>query len=467
MRALPALLLVLLLPLAAAQETSEGPSGGVRLAEAGGGAWNGESYATFPAGTGSVLVWVPPGARLHLVENASWRAAAPDALLLSPDPNASAARVAYDWAPSPYRLATLVAPERYEHYAVAVRALDGKVPEAEGLAFHPAGDGWLAVTGPVEAGATFPLRAVPPDRIGELPVLLVVLALSLLVLLAGVLWHAARPPLEGREPTRFMDHLTEIQARLLPPAVAFLVLNLVYFGMGLRLVEWNGWTLVAPTLGTESSLAARAFAAFAERLVPAGVDLVALRPVEAVLAQVQTTLFLAAATILPLLLYEVGAFLAPALLERERRVARTTLPLVGGLLLAGALFGYLVMAPLMMRTLYAYAPGLGARPLLSVGDLVSFALLLVGAFALAFELPVAMYALARLGIVRAATFRKYVRHAVVVIAILAGILTPDPSVVSQLMVAVPVTGLYLVGIAAAALGERRRARAAEPGVAAA
>ena len=453
MRALLLAALLLLVPVAAAQS---GPTGGVRLAEAGGGAWNGESYAAFPAGTEGVRVWVPQGARLHGVENATWQAAAPDALLLLPEANATFARVTYDWSPSPYRLAAIVVPERYGSFTAEVRALDGKVARSEDATFSAVEGGHAATLAPAEAGTLLRVRAVAADRVGELPVLLVVLALSLLVLLAGILWHAARPPLEGREPTRFMDHLTEIQARLLPPAVAFVVLNLVYFGMGLRLVEWRGWTLVAPTLGTGSSLAARAFAAFAERLVPANVELVALRPVEAVLAQVQTTLFLAAATILPLLLYEVAAFLAPALLPRERRIARTTLPLVGGLLLVGALFGYLVMAPLMMRTLYAYAPGLGARPLLAVSDLVSFALLLVGAFAIAFELPVAMYALARLGIVRAATFRKYVRHAIVVIAVAAGILTPDPSVVSQLMVAVPVTGLYLIGIGAAAVGERRR-----------
>ena len=459
MRAL-LLALLLLAPLPAAAAQAAGTVAAVRLEEAAGGAWNGASGASFPPGTGGVLVWVPTGARLHGVENASWRVAAPDALLLEPEADATGARVTFDWSPSLFQAARLVAPQAYAEWRVEVAPAGGKVPESDEAGFAPEAGGYAATLAPVEAGREVRLRVVAPDRVGELPVLLVVLGLALLVLLAGLAWHAARPPLEGRPPERFLDHLTELQARLLPPAVAFLVLNLVYFAAGVRVVAWNGWTLLAPTFGTQSSLAARAFAAFAERLVPPGVDLVALRPVEAVLAQVQTTLFLALFTILPLLLYEVAAFLAPALLPRERRVARATLPLVGGLVLAGALFGYLVMAPLMMRTLYAYAPGLGARPLLAVGDLVSFTLLLVLAFAVAFQLPVAMYALARLGVVRAATFRKYARHAVVVIAILAGVLTPDPSVVSQLMVALPVTGLYLVGIGAAAVGERRRARGA-------
>lgn len=460
MRAL-LLALLLLAPVASASPPAAPGEAGIVLEEAGGGAWNGMSFAALPPGTDAVLVWAPAGARLHAVENASWEAAGPTALRLRPDPEATFVSASYDWTPSPYALADLAAPQAYAALHLDVRPLDGKVPEAEGVAFAQTDDGWTARLAPVEQGDALRLRVVAPDRVGELPVLLVVLALALLVLLAGIVWHLARPPLEGREPQRFLDHLTEVQARLLPPAIAFLILNLVYFGMGLRRVEYRDVPLVAPTFGTEDSLAARAFAAFAERVVPPNVQLVALGPVEAVLAQVQTTLFLATATVLPLLLYEAVAFLGPALLPRERRLARATLPLVGGLLLTGALFGYLVMAPFMMRTLYAYATPLGALSLLSVADLVSFTLLLVAAFALAFELPVAMYALSRLGVVRAATFRRYARHAVVVIAVVAGILTPDPSVVSQLMVAVPVTGLYVIGIVASAWGERRRARAAE------
>lgn len=464
-------ILALALALALAPPLASAASADVRLVEAGGGAWNGVSAAQLAPDESSALVWVPAGARIQSVEGGAWQAAGPDALRIEAAPGATGVHVRFDYAPSPHLLARIVAPQDYERLDVRVRALDKAVVSPDAALFDvvESGEGgaWrMAQLAPALAGDLVTLRVVPHDRIGELPVLLVVLALALVTLVGGVLWHVARPPLEGRTPERFLDHLTELQARLLPPAVAFLTLNILYFAVGLRAAQWRGVPLVLPVLGIESSLSARAFAALAERLVPAGVDLVALRPVESVLAQVQATLFLAFATTLPLILFEVGAFLAPALLPRERRIARATLPTVGALLLAGALFGYLLMAPFMMRTLYGYAPGLGARPLLSVADLVSFALLLVLAFAIAFQLPVAMYALSRLGIVRAATFRKYARHAVVAIALAAGILTPDPSVVSQLLVALPVTGLYLLGIAAAMWGERTRARSVAPGAAA-
>ena len=67
---------------------------------------------------------------------------------------------------------------------------------------------------------------------------------------------------------------------------------------------------------------------------------------------------------------------------------------------------------------------------------------------------------------RAATWRRYTRHAVVVIFIAAGVLTPDPSVVSQLLVGAPITGLYSLGMLAAAWGERTRTRVARSALAA-
>lgn len=451
--ALALLAILLAFPLAAATEARVD----LRPAE---GRWNGESAATLDEPAPSVLLFVPASARIQLVEAdgapTTWRAAGGDALEVDLPPGATRARVAYDLAEPTLRATRVIAPQAYDSLTVAVEVPEGRVVRSDDSAFSRDARTFTATLLSPQAGDGVAFRVVGVDEVGELPVLLAVVALSLIVLVLGIAWHQVRPPLAGAEPARFMDHLSELQARLLPPAIAFGLLNLFYFMAGLRAVDLSGFAFVAPTFGTDASLAARAFDALAERLVPPGVELVALRPVEAVLAQVQMALFLALVTVMPLLLYEVGAFIGPALREKERRIARTVLPLVGGLLLVGALFGYLKMAPLMIQTLYAYAPGIGARPLVAVSDLVSFALLIVIAFALAFELPVVMYALSRFGIVSATVFWKYFRHAVVVIVLVAGIVTPDPSVVSQLLVALPVTALYLVGIGAAALGERRR-----------
>lgn len=452
----PLLVLVLLAPLAAAQSA---PAASVTLRAEEAGAWNGASCMRIDAVSGAV--WVPRGARVQAVTlegaAAAWRAHGADALWV--EGGAGEACVRFDVAEARPVLARFVAPRAVD-LALVVEPPTGRAPLVPGveMAGGTAADGRASFAGRVAlaAGESVTVRVVSAGRIGETPLLLTVLALALLVLAGTMLYHALRPPLGGKPAERLVEHLAELQARVLPAASLFALLNVFYFLMGLRLVRVGGWPVPAPTLGVEGAVASRAFDAFAERLVPAGVTLVALRPVDAVLAHVQTALFLAFLTVLPLLLYELAMFLAPALERHERRALLAVLPVLTLLFLGGALFGYLVMAPLMIATLYGYAPGIGAVPLLGVGDLVSFALLVMLAFAVAFELPVAMYGLARLGVVRAATFLRHVRHAVVVIVVLAGVLTPDPSVVSQLLVAGPVTGLYLVGVVAARFAERRR-----------
>ena len=464
----PLVLLVLLAPAAAAA------SARVELAEAAG-AWNGVSCVVAPGDAPLVAVWVPRDARVHEVRvsdgasprPAAWRASGPDALVVEAGNGTREACVSFDFRSGGAGVvARFVAPQDLEGLVATVVPPEGKVVEAEGArASLERVDGRAAYrveAGPLREGGTVTLRAVDAGRVGELPLLLTVGGLSLVVLAGTLVYHAARPPLGGKPAERFLEHLGELQARLVPPAVLFVALNVLYFATGLRMVEAWGVPLVAPVLGVDASVSSRAFDAFAERLVPDGVTLVALHPVDAVLAQVQTSLFLAFLTVLPLLLYEVGAFMAPGLEQGERRALAAALPVLTVLFLAGALFGYLVMAPVMLETLYGYAPALDATPLLGVGDLVSLALLLMLAFALAFELPVAMYALARLGVVKPRTFLRHFRHAVLVIVILAGVLTPDPSVVSQLLVAGPVTLLYLLGTAVSYMGARRRDARAAP-----
>lgn len=422
-----------------------------------GDAWNGDSRVIFEPEDASrqIDVWVPANARIQSVSYrlgesagaAAWSAAGPEVLRVLAPSGSSAIVVLFDVPEQRPYLARFVAPEGVDRATLVVLTDEGEVAESPDVELV---DGRATVS--VSPGDVIALRIVDAGRVGELSLLATIGGLAVLVLLGTLLWHHVRPPLEGREPQKFLDHLSELQARLLPPAVLFAALNLFYFASGLRAIDSAPYVL--PTWGVDASIAARAFDAIAERLVPPDVRLVVLRPADAVLAQVGMGLFLSLATILPLLVYEIAAFVSPGLQTRERRVVARILPLVTGLFLLGALLAYLVFAPLMIRTLYAYAPGIGAQPLLAVGELVSFSLLVILALGIAFELPVAMYALARLGVVRAKTFGRYVRHAILGIVVVAGLITPDPSVVSQLLLAVPVIALYVLGIGAAAYGER-------------
>ena len=235
------------------------------LASAPGGAWNGESGAI--AHGGSALVWLPPDARLHEVvlrpENgtdvsATWRAEGPAAIRIASPVSADGARLvaAFDLPrPSASRLVDYVAPSDITTLAIDVTAPDGKVVQLVG------GD---AVMHGVKAGAIVSIRIVDADAVGELP-LLVALVLVAIVVLAGTLaWHAYRPPAaRARSDMRFLDHLGELQARLVPPILVFAFLNGFYFVAGLRLVHVGRAAIVTPWLSDTASLSQQAYQAIA------------------------------------------------------------------------------------------------------------------------------------------------------------------------------------------------------------
>lgn len=292
------------------------------------------------------------------------------------------------------------------------------------------------------AGDTLDLRLAPAAA----PSPVAALAALVLLVLGATLLRARRA--RGRaQPAEMglLDHLRELQGRLRNVVVAVAALMLFLFTFGLQPVA--GVPLPVPSL--TDTLAAQTFRLLAQQFVPPGVELVVVNPVSGALTQVEVALFLAVLVASPLIGYEAGAFLMPALLAHERRMLLKAVPAFTALFLAGALFAYAVMVPTMMRVLYGYAEGLGARPLVAVDSLVSFAVVVTLLFGLAFELPVGMVALAKLGLVSPATMAARWRHVVFGIFVVAAVITPDPSVVSQVLVAVPLLGLYLVGLVAA------------------
>lgn len=161
----------------------------------------------------------------------------------------------------------------------------------------------------------------------------------------------------------------------------------------------------------------------------------------------------------PIVIWQLWRFVAPGLKERERKAVRGTVVYIVLLFLLGATFAYYVLAPMSIQffATYSLGPVVENKPTLDsyVGVLTSF-LLWTG---LAFELPVVMVFMARIGLVGAGFLRKYRKHAFVVILIVAAIITP-PDVVSQILVSLPLVLLYEVSILLAARVERKQLRAA-------
>lgn len=157
----------------------------------------------------------------------------------------------------------------------------------------------------------------------------------------------------------------------------------------------------------------------------------------------------------PVVIYEVWAFVAPALYREERRWFVFTVLFSTVLFAGGTLFAFEVVFPFGFKYLLSYsAPGL--KPFLSMGEYFSMATRLLLAFGLIFQLPLAMLVLARLGVVTARQMASWWRYAIVAIVIASAILTPTPDVFNQLLMAGPLIILYGIGIGAAAIFGKKK-----------
>lgn len=146
----------------------------------------------------------------------------------------------------------------------------------------------------------------------------------------------------------------------------------------------------------------------------------------------------------PFWFYQLWGLVAPVLMKKERRLVYVFTFFAATLFVGGASFGYFIVFPLSFRFLLEFT-GANIEPMISMSSYFKVISMLLVGFGIAFELPLVMILLARLGIVRWDQYAKYRKYAVIAILVTSAILTPqDPG--SMLMMAAPLTLLYEIGI---------------------
>jgi sec-independent protein translocase protein TatC len=152
-------------------------------------------------------------------------------------------------------------------------------------------------------------------------------------------------------------------------------------------------------------------------------------------------------------------FIKPALNQKEISYARGLVSAGSLLFFIGVAFGYFILSPLSIKFLGSYRVSDMVSNEINLQSYVSFIATITFATGLIFELPILVYFLAKIGILGSTLMRKYRRYALVVILILAGLLTPSPDMASQIMMALPLYGLYELSIVVAKRVERNKALA--------
>jgi sec-independent protein translocase protein TatC len=176
------------------------------------------------------------------------------------------------------------------------------------------------------------------------------------------------------------------------------------------------------------------------------VELISTRLTSQFMIHASTAFYAGLVVASPYVTYQVFRFISPALYERERGYASRVIILAFLLFFAGILLNYFLIFPLSFRFLATYQVAGEVRNLFTLASYAGTFVTLSLVMGLLFEIPVISWLLARLGLLTAGYMRRYRRHAVVSILIVAAIITPTTDIFTLLLVSLPVYLLYEASI---------------------
>lgn len=235
----------------------------------------------------------------------------------------------------------------------------------------------------------------------------------------------------------FFDHLTELRTRIV-------------------------WSLIPSAVGLGVALYfTTPMMKFIQRpLTKMDMKLVFTTPTEAFWTYMKVAMILGLFIAMPIILWNVWAFVAPGLHKNERKYAAPFVIIGSLLFIGGGAFAMLVVVPFAITFLVSFGQDQGLRPMITISSYIDFILKFTLAFGVVFEMPVVITLLSMLGIVTPQFLSKNRKYAILINFVIAAILTPTPDIVNQSLMAGPLIVLYEVGIICARVVTRKKAKAA-------
>lgn len=219
-------------------------------------------------------------------------------------------------------------------------------------------------------------------------------------------------------------HLAELRKRLSVSLASILVMFLICFSFWQPLLEW----MIAPL----------------KAVLPDGSSVIFTGVQEPFFTAMKVAFFTGFIMSLPVIFWQFWLFVAPGLYDNEKRLVIPFVSAATLMFLMGAAFCYYVVVPLAFGFLIAFGSALFTA-LPSIGEYVGFFTKILFGFGISFEMPVVIFFFAKLGLVDDKMLKDFFRYAIVIIFTIAAILTP-PDILSQFLMAAPLTILYGISI---------------------
>lgn len=245
---------------------------------------------------------------------------------------------------------------------------------------------------------------------------------------------------KGGKPMGFFDHLEDLRWTLMKCAVVYLISAVA---IGYFMKEFND-VLLRPLTDLQK--------AYPDKAIEIGTNSI----MESFTVIIQMCFGGALLPSVPFFMYFVGQFVAPALTKKELKLVLPLCFWAFVLFVIGSTFSFYLLVPSTLRVSIELNQMLGYAVRWTAGSYYSLLTWLVLGVGAAFEFPLVILLLVYIGLLKVATLRKYRRHAIVVIFIVAAVVTPTPDPVTQTIFAVPLYILFEIAVFLGARMEKRR-----------
>ena len=296
------------------------------------------------------------------------------------------------------------------------------------------------------------------------------------------------------------EHFDELRIRLIHIVICIAIITIITMSFGIKTAiipitlpsqdagQQQNLTLYYLSPDPFNNIALQLTSFMKDTLLPPEVKLIQTAPGQVFFAQIHISLLIGLICSLPIVIREIFGFISPAFYQTksnggfDNRDVRNTNTEDGEtqgnvqqtrkkdgkkskrsfskidlfkiispiflLFIFGVIFSYVLVIPLTLDFLYKYGESIGAETLLTVNDFIAFVLQFILAFGIAFQLPVLMYVLSLSGLTDSKFWQKNFRYAIIIITVFGAIITPDGTGVTMWFIALPMIGLYAVGIIA-------------------